>query len=250
MAHANQRWKMAAAMWLTLCAATAMAAEQVAHPDFTGVWTNAPGAPTAGGARGAGGAPPPYTPHAQARVDAFQKLTGGTDEAPGLYCVGSGMPGSLQSAGGYPFEIIQRPEQIYIIYELHSEIRRVYFGDRNAAEADRTPSRMGYSSGRWEGDTLVIETNNLVEQIEARTVHSADATIVERYRLEGTDAQGRRILTVEMTMTDPKFYTQPVVATRRWVEVPNGRILPYECTAEIWHERVEELSKQAGVPVP
>jgi len=261
MGISTRFWRYAAATWLVLCAAPPMAAEKaVTHPDFTGVWTNAPaspaaggsaqGAPPAGGARGGGAAPPPYTPYAKARIDAFQKLTTGTDEAPGLYCVGSGMPGSMQGAGGYPMEIFQRPEQMFIIYELHSEIRRIYFGDRNAPEADRVPSRSGYSSGRWEGDTLVIETNNLVEQVEQRSAHSDQATIVERYRLDGKDAQGRRILTAEMTMTDPKFYTAPVVATKRWVEVPNGRLLPYECTAETWHERVEELARKAGVPVP
>ena len=54
----------------------------------------------------------------------------------------------------------------------------------------------------------------------------------------------------EMTMTDPKSYTRPVVATKRWVEVPNGQLLPYECTADTWYERIEELAKKAGVPVP
>lgn len=261
MGHSTSTWKYAAATWLALCAAASMSAEKSAtHPDFTGVWTNAPASPAAaaaapgaapaGGTRGGGAAPLPYTPYAKARVDAFQKLTAGTDEAPGLYCVGSGMPGSMQGAGGYPMEIFQRPEQMFIVYELHSEIRRIYFGDRNAPEADRVPSRSGYSSGRWEGDTLVIETNNLVEQVEQRSAHSDQATIVERYRLEGKDAQGRRILTAEMTMTDPKFYTEPVKATKRWVEVPNGRLLPYECTAETWYERIEELAKKAGVPVP
>jgi hypothetical protein len=53
-----------------------------------------------------------------------------------------------------------------------------------------------------------------------------------------------------MTMNDPKFYTRPVVATKRWVEVPNGQLLPCECTAETWYERIEELASKAGVPVP
>ena len=57
-------------------------------------------------------------------------------------------------------------------------------------------------------------------------------------------------LTAEMTLADPKSYTRPVVATKRWVEVPNGQLLPYECTAETWYERIEELAKTAGVPVP
>ena len=95
-----------------------------------------------------------------------------------------------------------------------------------------------------------MTTNNLVDQVDQATAHSDEAVIVERYRLEGKDAQGRRILVAEMTMTDPKFYTQPVVQTKRWLEVPNGRILPYECTAETWHKRIEEMAGKAGVPVP
>ncbi len=147
-------------------------------------------------------------------------------------------------------EILQTPGEIIVVFEAHSEIRRIYFGDRNAAPEDRTPSRSGYSSGHWEGDTLVVETDNLVDQVDQATAHSEDAKIVERYKLEGKDAQGRRILFVEMTMTDPKFYTQPVTMTKRFAEIPNGRALPYECTAETWYERIEEMAKKAGVPVP
>jgi hypothetical protein len=160
------------------------------------------------------------------------------------------MPGAMLGSGGYPMEIVQHPTEIIVVFEAHAEIRRIFFGDRNAPEADRVASRSGYSSGRWEGDTLVVETNNLVDAVDQRTAHSEDAHIVERYKLEGKDAQGRRILFVEMTMTDPKFYTQPVVMTKRWTEVPNGRLLPYECTAETWFERIEEMAKKAGVPVP
>jgi hypothetical protein len=161
------------------------------------------------------------------------------------------MPGALLGAGGYPFEIIQRPEQITIIYELHGETRRIYFGDRNAPEQDRVPGRIGYSSGRWEGDVLVVETNNLVEQLDQRTTpHSDEAIIVERYRLDGRDAQGRRILVADVTMTDPKFFTAPVVLTRRWAQVPDGHLLPYECNEEVWRDRVEMLAEKAGMKLP
>jgi hypothetical protein len=186
----------------------------------------------------------------KARRDAYNKLTAGTDDSPGNWCVGTGMPGSMQGAGAYPMEIFQRPEQINITYEAHNEVRRVFFGDRNAPEADRIPSRSGYSEGRWEGNTLVITTNNLVDAVDQATAHSEDAVVVERWTMEGKDAQGRRIMLVEMTMTDPRFYTAPVKLTKRFAEVPNGRILPYECTAETWHNRVEEMAKKAGVPNP
>ena len=66
----------------------------------------------------------------------------------------------MLGSGGYPMEIIQRPDQITIIYEAHNEIRRVYFGNRILPVADRLPERNGYSTGRWEGNTLVVETTN------------------------------------------------------------------------------------------
>jgi hypothetical protein len=220
-------------------------------PDFTGVWTNA-GGPGIGGATAAAPATPlPLKPEAKARIEAYQKLVAKSGDSPGGWCLGTGMPGSMLGSGGYPMEIIQRPEQITIIYEAHSETRRVYFGERNAVEADRVPGRNGYSSGHWEGDTLVVETDNLVDQIDQRTTsHSDQATIVERYHLEGKDAQGRQILAAEMTMTDPEFYTAPVKLQKRWAQVPNGRVLPYECPEEMWRDRVEKLAKEAGVPIP
>jgi len=288
MGYSHSVWKYAAATWLGLCGAVAIPAERaVERPDFTGLWTNGPagppgaapagGAPRAGGPGGAaapraggpgaaagaaggapaaraggrgGGAALPFTEYGRARREAYTKLTAGTDDSPGNWCVGTGMPGSMQGAGGYPMEIMQRPEQINITYEAHNEVRRVFFGDRNAPEADRVPSRSGYSEGRWEGDTLVITTNNLVEQVDQSYPHSDEAIVVERWKMEGKDAQGRRIMLVEMTMTDPKFYTEPVKLTKRFLEVPNGRILPYECTAETWHNRLEEMAKKAGVPMP
>ncbi len=216
-------------------------------PDLTGVWASADGA----GRRDA--APPvlPLRPDAKQRHDAFNRIVDPTGDTPGGVCLGAGMPAAMLGAGGYPMEIIQRPEQLTIVYELHGETRRVYFGDRNAPQQDRVPGRNGYSSGRWEGETLVVETDNLVEQLDQRTTpHSASATLVERYRLDGTDAQGRRLLVAELTMTDPAFYTGPVKLTRRWAQVPNGRLLPYDCNEEFWQARLEELSEKAGVPLP
>ena len=249
MSQASRIVKAMSGIVVAVAAGICLAAEQ--HPDFTGVWTNAGGPGIGGATNTAPPERPSLTPLAQKRLEAYNKLVGGTDDSPGRWCTGTGMPGSMLGSGGYPMEIIQRPEQITVIYEAHNEIRRIYFGDRNAPQADRVPGRDGYSSGRWEGDTLVVETDNLVDQVDQRnTSHSDQATIVERYKLAGTDAQGRRILTVEMTMTDPVFYTKPVVMKKSWAQVPNGRLLPYECPEEMWLDRIAERAKEAGVPVP
>jgi hypothetical protein len=212
------------------------------HPDFTGVWTtyNEPG--QAAGGRGAGPALP-LNAEAKQKVARYQALVAPTGDTPGGYCLGTGMPGSMLGSGGYPMEIHQRPEQIIIVYEAHSEIRRVYLGGRIVPEADRIPGRNGHSSAHWEGDTLVVETTHLVEQVDQQYAHSDQARIVERYRL--TTEPGGRVLVAQMTMTDPVFYTQPVTVEKKWSEVPNGHLLPYECAEEGWRKRLEELERKA-----
>ncbi|MDQ2642020.1 MAG: hypothetical protein M3Y79_15735 [Pseudomonadota bacterium] len=219
-------------------------------PDLNGIWS--PVGTGTGGARGEGaGQSLPLRPEAKQRHDAFNAIVSPTGDTPGGVCLGAGMPGMLMGGGGYPMEIIQQPRQITMIFELHGEARRVYFGDRNAPVKDRVPGRSGYSSGRWEGNELVIETTSLVEQLDQRTTpHSEHAVIVERYRVEGPDGQGRRVLVADVTMTDPEFYAQPVKFTRRWTEVPGGHLLPYECNEEFWFNRVEELAKKAGRKLP
>ena len=215
------------------------------RPDFTGVWTDYvdPQQP----AGGAGGLVTPtldlpFTADARRRVETFRALVAPTGDTPGAYCLGAGMPSVIFGGATYPMEIIQRPEQVTIIYELHNDVRRLYLGSRNVPEADRLPGRNGYSTARWEGDTLVVDTTKLFEQVDQRYPHSDAARVVERYQLT-KGARGERVLVIDMTMTDPGFYTKPVVGQKKWVEVPNGHLLPYDCAEEGWRKRLEQLEK-------
>lgn len=217
------------------------------HRDFTGVWTDYvdPGQPARGGGAGPGTAVDlPLTADARQKVESYRKLVAPTGETPGGYCLGPGMPGLLFGAATYPMEIIHKPEQITIIHELHNDVRRIYLGSRNISEADRLPGRNGYSSARWEGDTLVVETTKLVEQVDQRYPHSDRARVIERYQLT-TSPRGERVLVIDMTMTDPLFYTRPVTGQKKWVEVPNGHLLPYDCAEEGWRKRLEQLEQRA-----
>jgi len=213
------------------------------HPDFTGVWTwyVEPG----GGQPfrlGPSGPPLPFKKGAQKKVDEYQHLTAATGDNPSAHCLGSGMPASMQFSGGYPMEIIQRPEQITVIYEAHTELRRIYMTDK-IAPADRLPSRNGYSRGHWEGDTLVVETTNLEEQVDQRYAHSANAKIVEKYHLT-MDPKGTKVLVDDFTLTDPDFYKKPVSDEKKWAFVPNGVMLPYECEEEGWLDHLADLKAQ------
>ena len=216
-------------------------------PDFTGVWTDYvdPQRPDVL-AGGQGGLAPglPFTDEARRKSDAYRALVTPTGDTPGGFCLGPGMPSVLFGGATYPMEIIHTPEQITIIYELHNDVRRLYLSGRNVPEADRLPGRNGYSAARWEGETLVVETTKLVEQVDQRYPHSDRAQVVERYQL-AKGARGERVLVIDMTMTDPTFYTRPVSGQKKWVEVPNGHLLPYDCAEEGWRKRLEQLERAA-----
>jgi hypothetical protein len=219
-----------------------------ARPDFTGVWTDYvdPQQPSSG----SGGVPGtaldlPFTADARQRVETYRKLVAPTGDTPGAYCLGPGMPALLFGGATYPMEIIHKPEQITIVYELHNDVRRLYLGSRTVPEADRLPGRNGYSAARWDGDALVVETTHLVEQVDQRYPHSDRAQVVERYQLTKSP-RGERVLVIDMTLTDPVFYTRPVTGQKKWVEVPNGHLLPYDCAEEGWRRRLDELEQRAA----
>ncbi len=171
------------------------------RPDFTGVWTMyvEPGQSP----RGFGRTPPnqPFTPEGRRRYDEYRKLLGPEAANPAAYCVDYGMPSMMEQAGGYPIEFIQKPDQVTIIYEVESELRRIYIGDRQVPPEKRLPSRQGYSSGHWEADVLVVETTDLTDgQDQMQHPRSDEAKIVERFSL-GADAKGTKVISYEMTMT-------------------------------------------------
>jgi hypothetical protein len=214
------------------------------RPDFTGVWGNyrAPGAPAP--QRGAPQPPLPLRPDAKAKVDAYHALVDPSGDTPGGFCLGTGMPGSMLGSGGYPMEIVQHDDLILVVFEAHAEIRRIYLGER-ANDADLFPDRNGYSFGRWEGDTLIVETTHLKEAVDqARYPHSDAARIVEEYTLVVND-DGTKVLTAKMTMTDPAFYAQPITAEKKWQYQAGVRLLPYECNEPAWEEHLERLRQPA-----
>jgi len=229
---------------LAVCGGESLSAQ--ARPDFTGVWTDYvdPQQPAGAGGGAPGAAPDlPFTAEARQKVETYRRLVGPSGDTPGGYCLGSGMPALLFGGATYPMEMIHRPEQITIIYELHNDVRRLYMGSRAVPEADRLPGRNGYSAARWDGDALVVETANLVEQVDQRYPHSDRAQVVERFQLTKSP-RGERVLVIDMTMTDPVFYTRPVTGQKKWVEVPNGHLLPYDCAEEEWRKRLDELERR------
>ena len=137
-------------------------------PDFSGAWTTYRGNPGAPGGAFFMGPELKLTEEAEKARQDFISVTEGTNHGAGNSCVGSGMPGSMLGSGGYPMEILQRPEQLFVIYEAHNEIRRIYIGDEADDPSNYFPERNGYSSAHWEGDRLIVETTRLKTQVDSR----------------------------------------------------------------------------------
>lgn len=217
--------------WLTALLLAATAAE--AQPDLTGAWTVHRDTPNRRGIA----APNPtlkLTPAARAAQADYRSLIDGTNYAPGNACVGYGMPESALASGVYPMEIIQRPEQVFVIYELHNEMRRLLIGDAAQDPANFFPECNGYSTAHWEGDRLIVETTRLKTQVDTRYPHSSEASIREVYYLDEPLDDGTRVLTLELTMHDPRWLEEPFVTTKRWEELKDYHVLTYECSEPRW----------------
>ena len=216
------------------------------QPDFSGAWAAYRGNPDAAGP--AVTSPPVLKVEAQAAVDAYRALIEGTNHGPGNACVGYGMPESmLGSGGGYPMEIIQRPEHVLIINELHNEIRRFYIGGEAGDPADFFPERNGYSTAHWQGERLVVVTTRLKTQVDTRYPHSNQATIHEEYYFDDPLPDGTRILAADMVMEDPLWLEEPFRATKRWRALDDYHVLTYECTEPKWLDEMETLYREAGL---
>lgn len=221
-------------------------------PDFSGAWTAYRGN-AAGGGAGANRAVGELKlkPDAQAAVETYRKLVEGTDFSPGNACVGYGMPESmLGSGGGYPMEIIQRPDHLFIVNELHNEMRRIFLPVTAGDPAEQFPERNGYSIAHWEGERLIVETTRLKTQIDTRYPHSAEATIREEYYFDTPLPDGTKVLVGELVMEDPLWLEEPYRATKRWQALAGYHVKSYECSEPKWLDELQKLYDAAGLEMP
>jgi hypothetical protein len=106
-----------------------------------------------------------------------------------------------------PRRIVQTPSLVVMIYEANYGLRQIYLDGRPAPDNDPQPWWYGYSRGRWEGDTLVVETTNFRDggwlDINGSPLTDA-ARVTERFRRPSYG-----YLQIEVTVDDPKAYTRP-----------------------------------------
>ncbi len=212
------------------------------EPDFSGVWQAYASVPQFGPGQAAA-----LTEEGARRVEAFFAQFGDDYVEPGAYCVPPGMPATMTSMVSYPIEIIQTPNRLTMLAELEMQVRRIYLDGRTFPE-DYPPSRMGYSIGRWEGETLVIETRLLGEYLMRSWPRTENTRIEERvYRASRAELGVERngfpeesdsddVLVFEMTVTDPALYKEPQRSTMYYQRIPEEEFLEYDCTAGLWEQ--------------
>ena len=229
-----------------LCLCVSLAHAQAGRPDFTGAWGNF----STERIDRASALPPGEmrlnVAGRSARQD-FLSVTEGTNHGAGNACLGSGTPESTLRSGIYPMEVIQRPEQLLLIFESRNEIRRIYIGDAARDPEAFFPERNGYSTAHWEGDRLVVMTTRLKTQVDSRYPHTSDATIREVFYLDDPLEDGTRVLVDELTLTDPTWLETPFKTTKRWQELPDYHVLSYECNEPEWLDEMKMLYDAAGL---
>jgi hypothetical protein len=140
------------------------------------------------------------------------------------FCLPLGYTRSINSP--MPVEIVQRPDRVVLMYEMNNTFHVVYTDGREHPQ-DLEPTWFGHSIGKWNGDTLTIDTVGFNEKTRIDTQghpHTDALHVIETFRR--TDASH---IAYEMTIDDPKAYTKPWKNTRTFTLRPDWELLEYNC---------------------
>jgi hypothetical protein len=187
---------------------------------------------------------PPMTRPAAARYAAAVKSrhAGKPDFDTIQSCKPHGFPRILFAA--YPVEILQEPAQVTFIHEIHHMPRMVYLDMTLPKPDDLDPNWMGLSVGRWDGDTLVVESqgfNDLTTLDAAGLPHSTEMHVSERLRKLAGDT-----LEHVVTITDPKVFTKAWSTRVTYRRQPGLRLKEYVCT----DSNPEAVATMHAAPAP
>jgi hypothetical protein len=142
------------------------------------------------------------------------------------YCAPPGMPYQMGVAQ-YPMEFLFTPGRVTVLFEAWTQVRRIFTDGRSHPE-DLEASFYGHSIGRWEGDTLVVDTQGLKPSalIAQGMGHSDKEKITERIHLDPTE---RDVLIDEMTIEDPEALAQTWTGSYRYRRHREWDELEYAC---------------------
>jgi hypothetical protein len=203
--------------------------------DLSGVWEAAdePGGPK-GGIEGIGS--PKYmidvmrdfngaVPFQPWAAELFkQRQANKMRDNPMIRCLPAGVP--RLAAYSHPYKILQTSDLVVILYESQTLFRQVFL-DGRAYPADPEPTWLGYSVGKWEGETLVVETVGFNDKTWLDGLghpHSEAMKVTERYRRRDVGH-----MDIEVVIDDPKAYTQQIRYVQPQELLPDGDLIEYIC---------------------
>ena len=144
----------------------------------------------------------------------------------------------------WPIAMIQKPTAIYMISGFMNSLRTVYLDGRQHSDPDIVvPSFNGESIGKWEGDTLVIDTKYFVDDhhwIDSGIPASDQLHIVERVKL----VNAGKTLEIAYTLTDPKNWEGDWKVTKRWSRQDDTDIAEVSCLPDLNQHMPSTQSKE------
>ena len=205
------------------------------HPDLTGIWEQNGNKYTQNLAADLKPADVPFQPWAKQLADARADGSQSKDDPP-ANCLPQGVP-RVNNAPP-PWKIIQTPNLIVILYESHTLYRQIFLDGRELSD-DYVPAWLGYSTGKWDGDTLVVETKGQNGQawLDQLGKPASDAIhVVERFHRKDAGH-----MELQITIDDPKAYTKP------WAVTEQVHLLTdTELMEDICNENNRDLAHLAG----
>lgn len=216
-------------------AVAADAGQQPARPDLSGVWF-----PDAN-ASGRWPAQRPFTAAFAAAREEWMKAYSPIDltrDDENTSCIPYTIPYVMTTITQYPFEIIQTPQRIFLLTEVFGQVRRIQIDGKEQGE--QLPSRMGISTGHWEGRELVVETTHILPLHTGQRFPSSPAQhMVERFSLHEDGQSGKR-MHVEVTVIDPLVYSEPIVVPMVYDPAPPGEEPgEYICGQDLWDQHMD-----------
>jgi len=179
-------------------------------PDFSGMWI---------GNNDPDPEEPALLPWAAAAVQA--RIANDTRDHPSGFC----LPSFPYPGGALICEFVQTATRLVTIFETAPTYRKVYLDGRSHPK-DPNPSWMGHSIGRWERDTLVIDTVGFNDRSWLEIFpHTERLHVIERYR-----RPDKGHLEVEVTIEDPGAFAKPWVRRSTWDFAPEEDVLEYICS--------------------
>jgi hypothetical protein len=146
-------------------------------------------------------------------------------DAPWARCLPAGLP--LIETSGVTYRIVQTPSLMAILYEETASVPRPIFLDGRELPKDPNPSWLGYSVGKWDGDTLVVDTigfNDRTWLDIGGHPHSEALRITERFRRVDFGH-----LELSITIDDPKTFTKPFTVVKHPKLRADYDMLEYVC---------------------